>query len=134
MMPIGDNDPMELPKDLPTHSISILYSFARGKESWSEETFRSILTIIGYVGGIPFANRLVGSNEIDSDTQQMLIRAHKALSGSVGDGQLDKEAMNVLGMILDRQDKNVAQGLIPWEIVLAWALHKLMDHLLNKVS
>lgn len=133
-MPIGDNDPMELPKDLPTHSISILYSFARGKESWSEETFRSILTIIGYVGGIPFANRLVGSNEIDSDTQQMLIRAHKALSGSVGDGQLDKEAMNVLGMILDRQDKNVAQGLIPWEIVLAWALHKLMDHLLNKVS
>jgi hypothetical protein len=134
MMPIGDNDPMELPKDLPTHSISILYSFARGKEGWSEETFRSILTIIGYVGGIPFANRLVGSNEIDSDTQQMLIRAHKALSGSVGDGQLDKEAMNVLGMILDRQDKNVAQGLIPWEIVLAWALHKLMDHLLNKVS
>jgi hypothetical protein len=64
----------------------------------------------------------------------MLIRAHKALSGSVGDGQLDKEAMNVLGMILDRQDKNVVQGLIPWEIVLAWALHKLMDHLLNKVS
>ena len=133
-MPIGDNDPMELPKDLPTHSISILYSFACGKEGWSEETFRSILTIIGYVGGIPFANRLVGSNEIDSDTQQMLIRAHKALSGSIGDGQLDKEAMNVLGMILDRQDKNVVQGLIPWEIVLAWALHKLMDHLLNKVS
>lgn len=133
-MAIGDNDPMVLPQDIPTHSISILYSFARGKESWSEETFRSILTIIGYVGGLPFSQRLVGSTEIDEETQQMLVRAHKALSGSIGDGQLDKEAMNVLGMVLQGKESGVSQGIIPWEIVLAWALHKLMDHLLNKMS
>ena len=133
-MPVVDNDPIELPQDLPTHSISILYSFARGKESWSEETFRSILTIVAYIGGLPFSQRVVGSGEIDSDTKEMLVRAHKALSGSIGDGQLDKEAMNVLGMVLERQQNNVVQGLIPWEVVLAWALHKLMDHLLNKMS
>lgn len=133
-MAIGDNDPIMLPRDIPTHSISILYSFARGKEGWSEETFRAILTIVGYVGGLPFSQRLVGSNEIDSETKQMLVRAHKALSGSIGDGQLDKEAMNVLEMVLKQQEGNVVQGLIPWEIVLAWALHKLMDHLLNKVT
>ena len=133
-MPIGSNDPMELPKDLPTHSISILYSFARGKERWSEETFRSILTVIGYVGGLPFSQRLTGKEEIDPETAKMMARAHQALSGSIGDEQLNDETINVFRMILERQENNAVQGIIPWEIVLVWALHKLMDHLLNKMS
>jgi hypothetical protein len=133
-MAISDNDPMVLPKDIPTHSISILYSFARGKESWSEETFRSILTIVGYVGGLPFTQRFVGSEAMDPKTKEMFERAHKALSGSIGDEQLNIEAANVLGTVLENQQSGAVQGLIPWEAVLAWALHKLMDHLLSKMT
>lgn len=126
---MGDADPISLPKDLPTHSIAILYSFATGKESWSQETFRALLTIIGYIGSMAHLPApVVGSSP---EVEKMFQDAADALKNGI-DERTERQAIQILGSIVDNQQ--VSQGLIPWQLILAWALHKLVDKILEKLK
>lgn len=126
---MGDADPIELPKDLPTHSIAILYAFATGKESWSQETFRAILTIIGYVGAMSkMPMPVVGSSK---ETIEMFDNAANALEGGI-DEKTEQQAIQILGSIANNEQSY--QGIIPWQLILAWAIHKLIDRILDKVK
>lgn len=126
---MGDADPIELPKDLPTHSIAILYSFATGKESWSQETFRSLLTIIGYVGSMAHLPApVVGSSP---EVEKMFQDAADALKNGI-DEKTEQQAIQILGSMVHNQQ--VFQGLVPWQLILAWALHKLIDKVLEKLK
>lgn len=124
---MDNNDPIELPTELPTHSISILYAFARGKESWSTEVFRSILTIVGYVGvmaKIPVPIAGASASEIE-----MFEKAVDALSKPM-DEKTDEMVIEILGGL----NQGLSGALIPWGLILAWALHKLLDNILDKVK
>lgn len=127
---MGNNDPIDLPSDLPTHSISILYAFATGKEGWSSETFRAILTIIGYIGAMTkLPVPVVG--ESSPEVLKMFDDAADALKSGI-DQKTEQQAIQVLGSMVS-QDQ-AFQGIVPWQLILAWALHKLLDRILEKVK
>ena len=128
---MGNNDPIDLPIDLPTHSISILYSFATGKESWSTEVFRSILTVIGYIGVMAKIPAPVAG--ASPEELRMFEDAANALSKPM-DANSDQQVIQVLGALVDQQQQGISQGLIPWQLVLAWCLHKLLDSIIDKVK
>jgi len=127
---MGNNDPIDLPTDLPTHSVSVLYYFAIGKESWSSEVFRSILTVIGYIGVMAKIPAPVAG--ASPEELQAFEDAANALSKPM-DAKYDQQVIQVLGSLLDQQ-QGVSRGLIPWQLILTWCLHKLLDSILDKVK
>lgn len=126
---MGNNDPIDLPSELPTHSIAILYAFATGKEGWSSETFRAILTIIGYIGSMAkLPAPVVGS---PPEVVKMFDDAADALKSGI-DEKTEQQAIQVLGSMVNNEQ--AFQGIVPWQLILAWALHKLLDKILEKVK
>ena len=127
---MGNNDPIDLPLELPTHSIAILYAFATRKEGWSSETFRAILTVIGYIGSMTkMPSPVVG--ESSPEVVKMFDDAADALKSGI-DEKTEQQAIQILGSMVNNEQSY--QGIIPWQLILAWALHKLLDKILEKVK
>ena len=105
-------DPLRIPTEFPVVSIRNLLDFARGKHGWDVEIFESALTVVGYGYGMASLPKTVGAALADPAPIQTVV-------------------IEGLQAALDQQAEPEAKtfALIPWAIIIEFAISALLKHL-----
>lgn len=105
-------DPLRVPTEFPVVSIRNLLDFARGKHEWDVEIFESALTVVAYGYGMASLPKTVGAALADPAPIQTVV-------------------IEGLQAALDQQDEPEAKAftLIPWAIIIEFAISALLKHL-----
>lgn len=106
-------DPIEIPRELPMASLSILLKFARGVKTWSPEVAAAALTLVAYgyglsIGQPPVVGELPDPLPLDTAVIQ-------ALEQAIESGTTAPEAIGL--------------GIIPWALLVEFAISALLRHL-----
>lgn len=104
-------DPMRVPTEFPVVSIRNLLDFVRGKHAWDVEIFESALTVVAYGYGLAALPKTVGSALPDPAPIQTVVA--EGLQAA-----LDQHA-----------EPEAKQGIIPWAIIIEFAISQLLKHL-----
>ena len=105
-------DPLRIPTEFPSVSIRNLLDFARGKHGWDVEIFESALTVVAYGYGMTSLPKTVGAALADPAPIQTVV-------------------IEGLQAALDQQAEPEAKtfALIPWAIIIEFAISALLKHL-----
>ncbi len=104
-------DPLRVPTEFPVVSIRNLLDFVRGKHAWDVEIFESALTVVAYGYGMAALPKAIGAALPDpAPVNTVVIEGLQAA--------LDQHA-----------NPEVKQGIIPWAIIIEFAISALLKHL-----
>jgi hypothetical protein len=104
------SDPIELPSVLPLNSFKHLLSFAQGNEKFCKKCIASCLTVAAY-----------GAQFIPIPEDGTTAKAEGVTN--------DAYAISLLEGLIAAEELGVKTGVIPWEIIVAFAVKKLLEYL-----
>lgn len=104
------SDPIEIPSIIPLNSLKHLLSFAQGNEKFCKKCAASILTVAAY------GSQFLPIPEEGTDAKA---------EGEVNDAY----AISVLQGVILAEEDGVKTGVVPWEIIVAFAVKKLLEYL-----
>jgi hypothetical protein len=104
-------DPLRVPTEFPVVSIRNLLDFVRGKHAWDVEIFESALTVVAYGYGMAALPKAIGAALPDPAPVNTVV-------------------IEGLQAALDQHENpEVKTGIIPWAIIIEFAISKLLEHL-----
>ncbi len=104
-------DPLRVPTEFPVVSIRNLLDFVRGKHAWDVEIFESALTVVSYGYGMAALPKAIGAALPDPAPVNTVV-------------------IEGLQAALDQHENpEVKTGIIPWAIIIEFAISKLLEHL-----